>query len=212
MIPVQEKCLLLRLNALSRWTLLQLPAEPPAALKSPSPATPLIRPTTWPCPVPVWQALNSLPTLTSRQMPIVIRNLIPGHSPTSAPPPINSDCTVHYTGSCSLKLAGNNTQKTAYQTVTKSGGVAGDDYTFSLWSDASSVPSAATYQLQVQFLNGSTVIKTQTLNFTTGNHTFQKVSGTFTATGVYTKITFTIVFKAASGTAWFDTAALNYAP
>jgi hypothetical protein len=122
------------------------------------------------------------------------------------------DCTVHYTGSCSLKLAGNNTQKTAYQTVTKSGGVAGDDYTFSLWSKASSVSSAATYQLQVQFLNGSTVISTKTLSFTTGNHAFQKVSGTFTATRAYTKITFTIVFKAASGTAWFDTAALNYAP
>jgi hypothetical protein len=121
------------------------------------------------------------------------------------------DCTVYYSGSCSLKLVGNNSQKTAYQTITKSG-VAGDEYTFALWSDASSVPSGATFQLQVQFFNGSTVISTKTLSFTTGTHAFEKVSGTFTATSAYTKITFTIVFKAASGTVWFDAAALNYAP
>jgi hypothetical protein len=121
------------------------------------------------------------------------------------------DCTVKYSSSCSLKLAGNNVQKSAYQTITRSGR-AGDDYTFSLWSDASSVPSGAIYKLLVQFFNGMTMLTTNTMNFTTGSHGFQKVSGTFTAPSAYTKITFTIVFKASSGSAWFDAAALNYAP
>ena len=72
--------------------------------------------------------------------------------------------------------------------------------------------SGAVYQLQVVFYNGTTTLATKTTNFAIGTHGFQKVNSTFIAPSAYTKITFTIVFKAASGYAWFDTAALNYAP
>jgi hypothetical protein len=121
------------------------------------------------------------------------------------------DCTVHQLGSCSLKLAGNGTQKAASETIMKSG-VAGNDFTFALWSKASAVPAGAVYRLQVLFYNGTTLKATKTMNFAVGTHGFQKVSGTFTATSAYTKVIFKIIFKAASGTAWFDTSSLKWAP
>ena len=121
------------------------------------------------------------------------------------------DCTVRKSGICSLKLAGNGLSKTAKQVILKSG-AAGDDFTFSLWSKGSNVPGAAMYRLQVQFYNGTTLLSTQTMSFTTGTHGFQKVSGTFTAPGSYTKVVYKIIFKASHGTAWFDAGALRWAP
>ncbi len=121
------------------------------------------------------------------------------------------DCTVHKTGKCSLKLAGNGKQKVASQTISKSG-VAGDVFTFSLWNRTASIPAGSVNRLQVIFYNGGSVISTQTLNFTTGTHTFKTVGRTFTAPGPYTKIVFKTILRASSGNAWFDTAILNWAP
>jgi hypothetical protein len=121
------------------------------------------------------------------------------------------DCTFHHAGSCSLVLTGNGVQKTATQVFTHNG-AAGDDFTFWLWSQASGVPPGSAYRLQVKLYKGSTVKASKTMNFTVGTHGFQKVSGTFTAPTAYTKVVYKIVFQAASGTAWFDSASLKWAP
>jgi hypothetical protein len=120
------------------------------------------------------------------------------------------DCTVKKSGSCSLRFAGNGLQKTATETILKNG-VAGDDFTFSLWSKSTSVPAAAAYSLQVQFYNGAILLSTQTLPFNKGTHFFQQVKGTFTAPGSYTKVVFKIIFKGSAGTVWFDAASLLWA-
>ena len=120
-------------------------------------------------------------------------------------------CDVKKTGACSFKLVGNQTLKTASQTILKTG-LAGDDFSFGLLSKAAKVPAAATYRLTVAFYHGATLIGTQTLNFTKGTHTFTKVSGVFTAPGPYTKLVFKITYKAASGAVWFDPASLTWAP
>ena len=120
------------------------------------------------------------------------------------------DCTVHKSGACSLKFVGNNTQKAASQTILKNGS-AGHDFTFSLWSRSASVPAGSTYRLSVQFYNGSTLLATKTKNFHVGTHAWQNVSAAYTTPGPYTKIVFKILFKAASGTAWFDLASLRWA-
>lgn len=121
------------------------------------------------------------------------------------------DCTVFATGSCSLKLAGNGASKTASQTFTQAG-KAGDDFTFSLASKASKIPAGSTYRLDVQYFNGTTLLTTKTLSFSSGTHAFQTVRGSFAASTAYTTIVFKITLQATSGTAWFDTSSLNWAP
>jgi hypothetical protein len=91
-------------------------------------------------------------------------------------------------------------------------GVAGNDFTFSLWSRAAAIPAGSVYQLQVSFYNGAALKATRIMKFAAGTHGFQKVGGTFTATSAYTKVVFKITLKASSGTAWFDSAALHWAP
>jgi hypothetical protein len=117
------------------------------------------------------------------------------------------DCGVHHSGLCSLKLVGNGIQKTVYQTVITSGG-AGKPYAFNLSSQAGGVPAGATYMAQVLFYNGGTLTGSKTLTFSKSASGFQTLSGSFTTTGTYTKIVFKIIFKAAAGTVWFDTAGL----
>ncbi len=84
--------------------------------------------------------------------------------------------------------------------------------TFALWSKASSVPSGGLYRLQVQFYNDTTLLTTKTKSFAAGTHTFQRVASTYTAPGPYTKVVFQTTFQETSGTAWFDTANLNWEP
>ncbi|HEX8991944.1 MAG TPA: right-handed parallel beta-helix repeat-containing protein [Anaerolineales bacterium] len=121
------------------------------------------------------------------------------------------DCSIYSSGSCSLKLVGNGTSKTASQSFTQAGH-AGDDFTFALASQASSIPASSTYRLQVQFFNGTTLLTTKTLNFASGTHGFQTVRGSFTASAAYTTIVFKITLRASSGQAWFDTSGLYWAP
>ncbi len=121
------------------------------------------------------------------------------------------DCSVRKAGKCSLRLVGNGLPKTVTQTIVKSG-AAGQDFTFSLWSQSASVPKGSIYRLQVSFYNGSTLLTTKTMNFTAGTHGFKKVSGIYTSPSPFTKIVFRITFKAASGNAWFDVGALSWAP
>jgi len=120
------------------------------------------------------------------------------------------DCTVHKIGSCSLKLIGNGTQKTVSQTVSIIG-TTGNTYAFALSSEASGVPSSATYMVRVLFYKSSLLIGSKTLTFSTSASGFQNLSDTYTAPSAYTKIVFKITFNAATGTVWFDAAGLFHA-
>jgi hypothetical protein len=121
------------------------------------------------------------------------------------------DCSVHKSGSCSLKLAGNGNSKTATQTFVRSGDP-GDVFSFSLWSKASVVPAGTLYRVQVKYYDGPALLSTTTKSFTAGTHGFKQVKGAATAPASYTRVVFKITFKAASGTAWFDVANLGWAP
>jgi hypothetical protein len=117
------------------------------------------------------------------------------------------DCTIHSSGSCSLKLVGNGTQKTVSQTVSITGN-AGNKYAFDLSSEASGVSSSAVYMVQVLFYKGGSLIGSKTFNFSTATSGFQTLSGTYSAPSAFTKIMFKITFKAGAGTVWFDAAGL----
>lgn len=121
------------------------------------------------------------------------------------------DCTVKKTGNCSLKLVGNNKKKIASQSIMQSGN-SGDDFVVTIWNKSSAVPGSATYHVQVKFYNGSTIFSIKTLNMHKGTHDFERVNGTFTAPGAYTKVLFKVVFNSPSGSAWLDTASLKWAP
>jgi hypothetical protein len=121
------------------------------------------------------------------------------------------DCSTAKSGACSLKLTGNGTKKTATQTITKSGGDE-DLFTFSLLSKADLVPKGSVYRLKVQFYNGGSLLATKTKSFGVGTHGFRKVGGIYTAPGPYTQVVYSIIFEAASGTAWFDAAVLSGPP
>ncbi len=64
----------------------------------------------------------------------------------------------------------------------------------------------------VLFYNDTNQAVTKAKDFAVGTYAFQNLNGSFTASSAYTKVIFVITFKAASGTAWFDTASLNWAP
>ena len=121
------------------------------------------------------------------------------------------DCTVRKTGACSLKLAGNGTLKSATQTIIRNG-TAGEIFHLSLWSKASGIPTGGVYRLQVRFFRGATLLKTINKNFSIGTHGFRQASAAYTAPGSYTKIVFRIILQEPAGTAWFDTAGINWAP
>jgi uncharacterized repeat protein (TIGR01451 family) len=121
------------------------------------------------------------------------------------------DCTTHHTGACSLKLTGTNTIKSLTFTKTKSG-VAGDDFLFSVWRKAASVPAGATLDARIQVYSGTTLKATKTVTLPVGTYGFTQSSLPFTMTGTYTKLVVTLEYKGASGTLWFDDASLVWAP
>ncbi len=121
------------------------------------------------------------------------------------------DCAVRKAGTCSLMLTGNGATKTVTQTITQTG-AANHHFTYSLWTKTSSVPAGSIARLQVKFYNGSSPLIARTVNIPVGTHGFTKATGSFDTPWVYTKVVYQITFRAASGAAWFDTAALNYFP
>ena len=121
------------------------------------------------------------------------------------------DCSVHHTGACSLKFSGTNVLKSLTFTKTKSG-VAGDDYLFTVWRHAASVPAGSTLDAHIQIYNGTTLVATKTVSLPVGTYGFTQSSLPFTMTTAYTKLVVTLEFKGASGTLWFDDASLVWAP
>jgi uncharacterized repeat protein (TIGR01451 family) len=122
------------------------------------------------------------------------------------------NCTIKRTGSCSVRFVGTNGLK-ALQYVLFKSGVAGDDFLFTVWSKASSVPATAKYyRIRLELYNGTTLVGSKLFNFAKGTHAFVQGKLPFTAMADYTKIIVKIEFQAASGTVWFDDASLLWAP
>ena len=128
------------------------------------------------------------------------------------------DCSVWISPMCSVRmqgrldLYGNPLLQTISQGVARVGAV-GDKYTFVLSSKSSAVPLTGLYSVQVILLNTyNQVVGRQVVNFRHGTHTWQTVVGNITATETHTWVVFRIIFRQASGRAWFDNAILVKVP
>lgn len=120
------------------------------------------------------------------------------------------DCSVSKSSNCSVKLVGNGTTMTIKQSVRRSG-LAGESLAFIVFTRASSVPSGAVCQVKVVLYRGSKAIASKTATFEAGTHDFQGAGGSLVAPGAFNKADFTIVYKASSGSVWFDAASLAWA-
>jgi hypothetical protein len=112
------------------------------------------------------------------------------------------DCNFFNFGSCSVLFPAGN--RSAMQRVVRSG-VAGDMYSFGMYSAANNAPSGGKYLVEVAFYNNyNRLVGISQLNFSLGTHGFELVNGPAVATGNYNKITFRFYYQNPSGRAWFD--------
>jgi alpha-tubulin suppressor-like RCC1 family protein len=100
--------------------------------------------------------------------------------------------------------------KSLTQTIIHSG-TAKDLFYLTLQSKAQDVPTTGgAYQAIVTFLNGSTVIGSNSFDITPGTHTWEKMTKSFNAPGNYTKIQVRFLYSKTAGTAWYDSVYLLY--
>jgi hypothetical protein len=115
-------------------------------------------------------------------------------------------------GTYSVKLVGQSAKtKTLKQTIVQNGS-AGDDFLYVLWSRAQSVPGGFKYRTQVSFYNGTTLVERRIKDYTSGTHDWEYRWLPITVSGNYTRIEVEIIYSLASGTAWFDSDSLKWAP
>jgi hypothetical protein len=115
-------------------------------------------------------------------------------------------------GFYSVKLVGQpGTTKTLKQTIVKNG-LAGDDFLYVLWSKAENVPGGLKYRTQVSFYNGATLVERRIKDYTSGTHHWEYKWLPMTVSGNYTSIEIEIIYSLPSGTAWFDSNSLKWAP
>jgi predicted outer membrane repeat protein len=115
-------------------------------------------------------------------------------------------------GIYSMKIAGQSgVTKTLKQTIVQNGS-AGDDFLYVLWSRAQSVPGGFKYRTQVSFYNGTTLVERRIKDYTSGTHDWEYRWLPITVLGDYTRIEVEIIYSLASGTVWFDSDSLKWAP
>jgi hypothetical protein len=115
-------------------------------------------------------------------------------------------------GTYSVKLVGQSgVTKTLKQTIVQNGS-AGDDFLYVLWSRAQSVPGGFKYRTQVSFYNGTTLVERRIKDYTSGTHDWEYRWLPITVLGDYTRIEVEIIYSLASGTVWFDSDSLKWAP
>jgi hypothetical protein len=132
------------------------------------------------------------------------------------------DCTTAHTGSCAFKITNSGgSQKALHQMIAVSA-KAGSKITLSAWSKASKVSNSGSgvYWGQVVLYNTDGTItygtaeeipnKGNILEFGLGSHDFQLETKSFIAPKAFRAIDFRLRFTA-SGTVWFDDAALSIA-
>jgi hypothetical protein len=115
-------------------------------------------------------------------------------------------------GIYSMKIAGQSgVTKTLKQTIVQNGS-AGDDFLYVLWSKALNVPGGFKYRTQVSFYNGNTLVERRIKDYTSGTHDWEYRWLPITVSGNYTRIEVEIIYSLASGTVWFDSDSLKWAP
>jgi hypothetical protein len=90
--------------------------------------------------------------------------------------------------------------------------LAGDDFLYVLWSKAENVPGGLKYRTQVSFYNGATLVERRIKDYTSGTHHWEYKWLPMTVSGNYTSIEVEIIYSLPSGTAWFDSNSLKWAP
>jgi M6 family metalloprotease-like protein len=124
------------------------------------------------------------------------------------------DCVIFLSSNCSVHLTGSarNVAQAGQQILILSG-LAGDKYSFGLWSRAQTVPVAGLYKVELMFYNNfGRVIGIQTLSFNTGTHGFELAYVIATAPANFSRIGFRFTFQKTSGEIWFDDAFLFRIP
>jgi parallel beta-helix repeat protein len=115
-------------------------------------------------------------------------------------------------GFYSMKFAGQSgVTKTLKQTIMKNGS-AGDDFLYVLWSKAQNAPSGFKYRTQVSFYNGNVLVEQRIKDYAAGTHDWEYKWLPITVSGDYTRIEVEIIYSLSSGTVWFDSCSLKWAP
>jgi murein DD-endopeptidase MepM/ murein hydrolase activator NlpD len=119
------------------------------------------------------------------------------------------DTVTKEEGTASVKIANTSViTKTLTQTRSISG-VKGNTFIFSLWGKALNIPTTAgAVQAQVLLYNGTKLVQTQTITFSTGTYNFTQKTLSFTALGTYNKIVIKLIYSKGSGSIWFDAVSL----
>ena len=118
------------------------------------------------------------------------------------------DCTIFNNGPCSVVFGPGN--RAAYQQVNRTG-VAGDVYSFGMYSASQNAPIGGNYRIELSFFNNlNKPMGKVSLYFNPLTHGFELASGNAAPTGNYNKIIFKFIYNNTSGRAWFDDAFLYF--
>lgn len=116
------------------------------------------------------------------------------------------DCSTSATGSCSMELQGNGTQKQVIF-ITPTSGSAGDNFTFSLWNRADN--SERPFYTKTVLIYTDATEETFRLIPAKGTHDWARYQMDFTAAKDYNRIRVFLVYSYGSGTVWFDDVSLT---
>jgi hypothetical protein len=124
------------------------------------------------------------------------------------------DCVNYRSAACSVIFRGatTNIYQAALQKLNRSG-LAGDKYSFGLYSRANAVPAGGKYGVELIFYDRlNRVLATVPVSFNLGTHGFELAQGSATAPVSYYRVGFRFFFQKTGGTAWFDDAFLYKLP
>jgi hypothetical protein len=120
------------------------------------------------------------------------------------------DCKYFNNGPCSVVFGPGN--RAGIQQVNRTG-LAGDMYSFGMYSASQNAPIGGDYRIEVGFFNNlNKPMGKFTVYFNPLTHGFELASGNAAATGNYNKIIFKFIYNNSSGRAWFDDAFLYFVP
>jgi hypothetical protein len=100
--------------------------------------------------------------------------------------------------------------RAAFQQVNRTG-VAGDTYSFGMYSASQNAPIGGDYRIEVSFYNNfNKLVNKYTVYFNPLTHGFELATDQRAAMGNYNKIIFRFIYNNSSGRAWFDDAFLYF--
>ena len=123
------------------------------------------------------------------------------------------DTLIKQEGTASIKITNTSlVTKTLTQTRSISGN-AGSVFILSLWVKGQSIPTTLpAVKVVVTLYNGSTSVKSFTLNLPNGTYAFVQKKLSFVAPAAYNKVVIQLSYGKSSGTVWFDGLSLLQSP